>query len=333
MGGPASIAAGLDAWSSPPSVSGLVEVAGHLPRLLRLRSELLHRARRHRPDLAILVDAPDFHLGLARGLRRSGIRTVAYGAPSVWAWRPGRAKAFSAAFDRILVLFRFEVAAWPVGDVHWVGHPAFDDPTPPQPAADRPRLVLLPGSRAAEVGQHLPRMLAAAEKIRCERPELEVALSVAPGLDGRLHRRAVERRGLDVRWLRGAVAKDIGSASACWAASGTVTLRLGLWGVPQAVVYRLHPVTYAVLRRLVRVSHVALPNLLTGTAAVPEFIQARWTTDALVEWTRTALDVPAIREDAVRLAEGLRRAGGAPGSSRRAARAVLDLLGSDGLVL
>jgi lipid-A-disaccharide synthase len=186
MGGPSMVAEGLlqHRDASEVAVVGLVEVIRHLPRLFRLKDELAAIARQGKPDLAVLIDVPDFNLRLARSLKRDGIPVVFYVGPSVWAWRRGRVHAFRRAIDRLLVLFPFETSVWKEAgvDAICVGHPLLDQVTPVSGTIDPKTIALLPGSRRSELERLLPVMLDAAAKLF---------------FDG-----AAERFLLPVRWRR-----------------------------------------------------------------------------------------------------------------------------------
>ncbi len=336
MGGPHLAAAGFDAWrdSAELSVVGLVEVVAHLPRLLRMARDLVRRGRDASPDVAILIDAPDFHLRLARGLRQAGIRVVLFVPPAVWASRPQRVARFAAAVDLVMVLFPFEVAAWAGVPVIWVGHPLRDEiPAPIRPRrvevesayARRPvPIALLPGSRPGELTRHLPVLRRAAELWRADEPGQTFTVALAnPAFRTRIEGAL---SGLPLTIFEGpeAVRDAVGSARGAWVASGTATLETALLGCPQVVLYRLHPLTYAVARRLIITSHWALPNVLMKQRCVPECIQHEARAERLVEALRAQLVLGP--QPALTLAERLREALGPGGAANRAADAVIDLV-------
>lgn len=339
MGGPASRAAGLETWRdcSEVSVMGFSAVLAKLPQLLATLDGLTQQALRFRPDVAVLVDAPDFHLRLARRLKRQGVRVVQYVGPSVWAWRSGRVRAFRRAYDQILVLFPFELPAWKAGGVEarCVGHPLFDEidegrfDTCPQPGPGGAceSWVLLPGSRAAELHHHLPHLWPVVE--RC--PGRWV-WPLAAGLDRsqaleKLRAAKLEARvelvdGSNPGIRRAAISGSRGVV----AASGTVTLEVALLGRPQVIVYRTDRLTYAALSPLVRVPWLGLPNLLAGAQVVPELVQTAFTADKVeAALRRVACDDAQTRA----LAPILQRVRGPASAARRAAQATW-ALGSEG---
>ena len=283
------LGAGFEAWrrSEELSVVGLVEVLAHLPRLLRLNDALARRAIAAKPDVAVLVDAPDFHVRLARKLRRAQIPVVLYVPPAVWASRRGRVQTHAGSVDRILVLFPFERDIWAQAGgapATWVGHPLADDiqrPIRPADLATAP-IALLPGSRPGELSRHLPVLRQAAERLAPSTFVVPVA--------ARAHRAQVESAfwDLPVTVFDGddAVRAAVGRASAALVASGTATLETALLGCPQVVFYRLHALTYALARRLMTCGHWALPNVLVESRAVPELIQDQATATGLADAVR-----------------------------------------------
>ena len=319
MGGPELRAAGLEAWydSDELSVVGLVEVVAHLPRLLRLADSLGRRATDARPDVAVLIDAPDFHLRVARTLRRAGVPVALYVPPQVWASRPGRVRRFADAFDRILVLFPFEVPIW--GTIaEAVGHPLIDQIRSPRRPADLAGapIALLPGSRVGELRRHLPLLVTAARAI-ADRGRFVVPVAV-PALRPLL---LEGLRGIPVELLDGpnAVQAAVGRSAGALVASGTATLETALLGCPQVVFYRLHPITYAVARRMMTTDHWALPNVLLDDRVVPECIQDEATAETMAQTLMKQLD---RQDEALRVADEVRARLGPSGAALRAAYCV-----------
>jgi lipid-A-disaccharide synthase len=317
------------------AVVGLLEVVRHLPRFRRLFHEVLAEVARDPPRAAVLVDYPGFNLRLARALHARGVPVVYYVSPQVWAWKRGRVRALRETVARMLVIFPFEEPLYRAEGVPvtFVGHPLVDlvKPAPDRAAflrglgldPDRPVLALLPGSRRKEVEHHLPTLREAVRRLREERPALQFVLAAASSLDpGSLRARA----GDCVSVVSGRAHEVLSVCTAAVLASGTATVEAALLGAPMVVVYRLSPVTWALGRRLVRVPHVAMANLIAERRLVPELIQSDFTAEAVVGETLALLD-DAEKRAAVRagLDEVRRRLGGG-GASARAARAVADVL-------
>ena len=303
------------------SVNGLWEVLGKLPTI-RSAQASVREAMQPAPDLLITVDAPDFNLPLARHARNLGIPTIGYVSPQVWAWRPRRAKNLARDLDRLLCLFPFEPALYtPHGlDARFVGHPVIDRLAGVERNPQPRRYALLPGSREHELDRLLPVFLDTARIVRDQQPDASFVLGLARGADPQRVASAVAE-GIEL--VEGLVPAVMGCEAAL-VASGTATLELAVLGVPMVVAYRVHASTYAIGKALVRgIDHIALPNILAGSAVVPEHIQDL---DPAV-LARDLLAVAADPELPDRLA-AVRAALGEPGASIRAAQAALEPLRS-----
>lgn len=343
VGGERMGAEGLESLfpMSDLSVMGLAEVLPRARRLLRRLRRTAAAARESRPDAVVTIDSPGFNLRLARRLRGLDAPLVHYVAPSVWAWRPGRARTMAALYDRVLALLPFEPPFFERAGlkcVH-VGHPAAEPGPAPDAAAFRerrgippeaPLLAVLPGSRDGEVRRMLPIYLAAVDRLRARVPGLRLATATTPAVARAVAAAAwplpPESVG-DAEGRRAAFA----AADAAIATSGTVTLELAAASTPMVVCYRVAPVTYAALRPLVKVDRYALANLVLGRRAVPELIQSRCTPKAVArEAGRLLVDSAARTAQIAALARAvaaLRGDGSGASPSDRAARAVLDAIG------
>jgi lipid-A-disaccharide synthase len=325
------------------SVMGLTEVIGHLRELLGIRRDLVRYFLGHRPDIFIGVDAPDFNLGLERRLRAAGIRTVHLVSPTVWAWRAGRVKGIRRAVDLMLCIFPFEVEFLLHHGVpaRYVGHPLADEiPLAVDQAAARVALglpaegqviAILPGSRAGEVENLAPPFLQAALRCHRERPALRFA---TPLVNARLRgifeaALAREAPGLPITLVDGRSREVLAAADLVLTASGTATLEGLLLKRPMVVGYRVHPLTYHLVKqlRLVKVPYVAMANLLVGRGLAPEFLQGRCRPDLLASALLGLLDDPArvaeIKAEYTRVHEGMRH-----NAAAQAATAVLELIGA-----
>ena len=352
VGGERMLARGLDHLfpMAELSVMGLVEVLPRAPHLLRRVRDTVHAVRAARPDALVTIDAPGFNFRVGRRLAGAGIPLIHYVAPSVWAWRPGRARKIARFLDHLLAVLPFEPPYFEdVGlPCTFVGHPVVEEGAGADGAAFRarhdiapgaPLLALLPGSRRGEIERLLPRFAAAAARLAARMPELRVVVPTVPAVADAVerglaaHGRAgggLAARGVGAIVLRESAEKaDAFAASdAALAASGTVTLELAMAEVPMVVAYRMNPATVAVVRRLVSVDHVCLVNLIVGRGVVPEFIQEACTPDRLeaalarILVDRSARDVQI--EAAREVRRRLRRDVTAP--SHRAAQVVLDVL-------
>ena len=312
IGGPLMEAEGLA--SRVPmdrlSVMGLVEPLKRLPELLRLRRDLARGFRADPPDLFIGIDSPDFCLGLERRLREAGIPTVHYVSPSVWAWRQRRIHGIRRAVDLMLCLFPFEEDFYRRHGVAvtCVGHPLADE-IPEQAdqagarralglAEEEPVLALLPGSRHGEVERLARPFLEAARRCRRERPELRILLSAASAarrqqLEALL---AADFPGLEATLVTGDSRRLMAAADVLLLASGTATLEGLLLKKPMIVCYRMAPLSYAIISRLLKVPYFSLPNLLLREKRVPEFVQDEVNADTLFEALRQTRDNRAETE-------------------------------------
>ena len=326
------------------AVVGLVEALGKIRLARRLIRELLEAAIGEGVEAALLVDAPDFNLPLARKLHRAGIPVVFYVSPQVWAWRPRRAAGIARIGLRLLVLFDFEKSWYDRrglgAKVEWVGHPLVDRaaeelalPQPPAPSGAR-RLVLMPGSRDGEVRRLLPLLRDAVGLLRKDRPDLLVAVVRADSVSESLLREVAGPALDGWRVVSGPHLALLAASDVLLVASGTATVEGLVALVPMVVVYRVNPITYALARLLVNVKHAAMANIVSddgsGGRAVPELIQGDATPERIAAEAAAFLDHPARAEEARRrLAEGRRRLG-PPGAAARAADAILAALGRGG---
>jgi lipid-A-disaccharide synthase len=299
----------LQAWwpSERLAVRGYIEVLPRLRELLRMRATLGDRLLAdERPDLFMGVDAPDFNLDLECRLRAAGVKTVHFVCPSFWAWRPEKVHKLKAAADHVLCLFPFEPALLAEHGIPatYVGHPlAQVIPLVPDQAAaraalgvplDAPVVAVLPGSRADEVKYLAPRFLAAARRMQAQRPDLWLVIPAAAGMRSALERHlraaGVHER---VRLVDGQSHAALAACDATLIASGTATLEAALFKRPMVIAYRMHPVSWWMMRGKQLQPWVGLPNILLRDFVVPEFLQDATTPDALAAATLSWLDQPA----------------------------------------
>ncbi len=293
--------------SSSLAVAGLLEVAAHIPRIYLEYRKLLRAARERRPDAAILTDSPDFHLRLAKRLKRLGIPVVYLVAPQVWAWRKGRLPAMRRAIDRLLCIFPFEPAFFHSHGIAatYIGHPLYRIVRPSAPAAElrrhygipegTPFIALLPGSRTGEMLRHLPRLLDAVERIQAVHPA-RFALSLPAGFGARAALTKFEERfrRLSIQISEGETWDLLACSDLALAASGTVTVEAALIGVPMVVFYRVRGLSWLLGKMLVRVPFYSMVNILAGRLIVPELIQDDFSAPALAAEALRLLDSPEL---------------------------------------
>jgi lipid-A-disaccharide synthase len=314
--GPRMRAAGCHSWGDYEqlAIMGLFEVIRHIPRLLRLKRDLMQRLLADPPDLLIGVDAPDFNLRLERSARAAGIPTVHYVCPSVWAWRSSRVKTIRAACDLVLCLLPFEgrfleqhgVAA------KFVGHPMADEiATVPLKAdarrslglADTDLVALLPGSRMGEAKYLGPAFIQAALWLRERMPELKFVVAAAsPAIRATMQIEITAAR-LDssVTIIDGQAREVMAAADSVLLASGTATLETMLVRRPMVVAYKVFWLTAWLLRKsgLVTVDRFSLPNLLADASIVPELLQEEATGPLLGAAVLNQLQNPELTKDMV----------------------------------
>ncbi|MDV5862168.1 lipid-A-disaccharide synthase [Pseudomonas mendocina] len=319
------------------AVMGLVEVLGRLFELLGRRRQLARDLIAAKPDVFIGIDAPDFNLGLELKLRRAGIKTVHYVSPSVWAWRQKRVLKIREACDLMLTLFPFEAQFYDEHQVpvRFVGHPLADAiPLQADRAAarealdlpqDEPVVALMPGSRGGEVARLGELFLDAAIRLRALRPGIHFLLPCATPERREQLEQMLAGRDLPLTLLNGRSHEALAACDAVLIASGTATLEALLYKRPMVVAYRVAPLTYRILKRLVRSPYISLPNLLAQRLLVPELIQDAATPEALAQAVAPLIDGGQVQTEGFDLIHrALRR-----DASVSAADAVLKLAGRD----
>lgn len=306
IGGEQMAAQGFQSWFplEKLSVMGFTEVIAHLPQLLGIRRALSRRLHANPPALFIGIDAPEFNLGLEYKLRRSGIPTVHYVSPQVWAWRRWRARKILRATDLVLTLFPFEAEFFRQRGVRaqFIGHPLADDialyndANSARHALCLPRAVplvaLLPGSRIFEVSALAPLFLTTAQRLLAKRGDLKFVVAAAkPEIRCRLEHLITHRYPqLPVTLIHGKTTQVLSAADVVLLASGTATLETLLVKKPMVVAYRLAPLSAWLARRLVKSEFFALPNLLAQKRLVEEFFQEQATPQNLAAAVLALLD-------------------------------------------
>ena len=296
VGGPLMRAEGLTSYFPMErlSVMGLVEVLGRLPELLKRRKRLIQTLIAEKPDVFIGIDAPDFTLNIELKLRRAGIKTVHYVSPSVWAWRQKRVLKIREGCDLMLTLFPFEARFYQEKGVpvRFVGHSLADTiPLQADRAAaraelglpDGPLVALMPGSRGGEVGRLGALFLDAAERLRALRPGVRFVMPCASPQRRAQLEELLAGRDLPLTLLDGQSHRALAACDAVLIASGTATLEALLYKRPMVVAYRLAPLTFWILKRLVKSPYISLPNLLAQRLLVPELLQDDATPEALAQ--------------------------------------------------
>jgi lipid-A-disaccharide synthase len=337
VGGPLMEAQGMTSYFPMErlSVMGLVEVLGRLKELLARRKLLIQTLIDEKPDVFIGIDAPDFTLNIELKLRQAGIKTVHYVSPSVWAWRQKRVLKIREGCDLMLTLLPFEARFYEEQGVpvRFVGHPLADTiPLQADQLAARaalglgegPVVALMPGSRGGEVGRLGALFFDAAERLVAVRPDIRFVLPCASPQRREQIQQLLQGRELPLTLLDGQSHVALAACDAVLIASGTATLEALLYKRPMVVAYRLAPLTYWILKRMVKSPYVSLPNLLAQRLLVPELLQDAATAEGLAQTLLPLLDngdAQTAGFDAIH--RTLRR-----DASNQAAEAVLNLIGA-----
>ncbi|MCB9515048.1 MAG: lipid-A-disaccharide synthase [Candidatus Latescibacteria bacterium] len=310
------------------AVMGFAEVITRLPALRGHLNRLRRRLEDGSVDLFLPVDFPGFNLRLAARAHRAGVPVLYFVAPQLWAWGEGRVAKLRRDVDRLALILPFEEAWFRARGVEgrFVGHPLMETERPLAPAAARPRLGLLPGSRAQEVHRLLGVMLEAAARVAASLPGLELELLESPGLAPSVYDAELAGAPIAPRRCRETSAGFLARQGAALVASGTATLEAAVAGLPMVVAYRTGALNYQLARRLVRLPRIALVNVVSDAALVPELIQGDVTAEALAAAVLPLLeDGPARRAQREGL-EALRASLGGAGCGAGVAALAEELL-------
>ncbi len=308
------------------SVMGLIEPLARLPELWRMRRHLVRYFSANPPDFFIGVDAPDFNLGLEHKLKRHGIPIVHYVSPSVWAWRQSRIHLIRKSVDLMLTLLPFEAQFYHEHQVPvcFVGHPladkiplSIDTQAAKQKLGltDDPVVVLMPGSRRNELKRLGALYLKTAKLCLKQIPTLQFLVPLASKEHEKFFKELCRQVApkLPIKTLVGNVHSAVSAATVVLVTSGTATLEVMLHKKPMVVAYQMHPLTYWIAKRLVKVPYIALPNLLANESLVPEYIQAAATPKVLakdlLERLSAEFNVVNLQERFLQLHQELRQNG------------------------
>jgi lipid-A-disaccharide synthase len=343
VGGEQMRAAGCDLLVDAREIAevGIIEVVKHIPTIYRRFRQVVREAERRRPDVAVLIDFPDFNLRLARELHQRGVPVIYYVSPQLWAWKQRRIERVRKYVRQMLVIFPFEEKFYRERGVaaEFVGHPLADLPAPDvtreELAAEykldpkRQWIALLPGSRRGEVSRIFPVLLQAAQLLG---PEYVYTVPVASTLSADwLASFLRDSSGPPITFTRNARATLL-HARAAAVASGTSTLEAALIGTPFAMVYRVAPLTWTLGRRLVKVDRFAMVNLIAERDVVPELVQSEFTSQRICSELHRIIPEGDARTTMIADFHEVRRrlasneAGG--NASERAAQAVLTVMNS-----
>ena len=319
-------------------VMGLVEIIRKLPALFRLRSDFAEVMDKRRPDCLVTIDYPGFNMRLAKVARAKGIPVISFIAPSAWAWRKGRAKNMAKLVNKVAAIFPFEYEVYKEAgaDVEFMGHPLVDIVQPSLPVAEavakagkhegRPLVLLLPGSRLQEIQRLLPSMLEAAKLMVKANPALEFVMPRAGTIPRVMLEEEINRAGIHVSITEGNNYDVMGVADVALAASGTVTLEAALCRLPSVIVYKTAPLTAFIVRRLLNIADIGLPNIVAGRHILPELLQEDATPAKMAAEVLHLLE-PAAHAQALADLDDVKKRLGEPGAVRRVAELTLRVAG------
>ncbi|GAB4390024.1 MAG: lipid-A-disaccharide synthase [Thermodesulfovibrionales bacterium] len=344
IGGEKMRKAGVEVVSGIAGAFGLTEAVSSYRSLRDTFAKAVAALEKERPDVAVLIDYPEFNLRLARHARRLGVPVLYYVSPQVWAWRRGRVRTIAGLVRKMAVILPFEEPIYRDAglECEFVGHPITDEmkdlPAAGAEAkarlgldASMPLLALLPGSRRHELKRLLPLMLGVVRRSRREFPDYGFFMPLAPDVDEGLFAGQIEDlrgEGVTVRKENALIA--LLASEAAVIASGTATLQAALLGTPTVVVYRVFPLTYFIGRRVIDVKYITLANLLLDKEALPELIQGRANPEEVVKELKAILTDEGRREAMERDLQAVRAMFAGRRPSERVARMAGEIAGWGG---
>jgi lipid-A-disaccharide synthase len=309
MGGPRMADAGVELVANYHEVAvvGITEVIHKIPHVIRVQNRLKRAAQARGARLAVLVDSPGTHLGVARRMKQIGVPVGYFIGPQIWAWRPGRVRVVKRLVNRMVVIFPFEEQIYRDAGVpvDFVGHPLVDTVRATMSRQEfaarhgldpsRQIVTILPGSRPNEIAQNYGRVVAACERL-AQPGNVQFVHAAAHGLTAEFFLQQA-RPSVKITRVEGETYDALAAADCAIVASGTATVEASLLGTPMVVVYRVTPVTAAILRHMIRTPFIGMVNLIAGKRVVPELIQDDFTPAAVEKEVRRMLDSKATREE------------------------------------
>jgi lipid-A-disaccharide synthase len=305
MGGPRMAEAGVELIADYHEVAvvGIAEVLHKIPSVIGVQNRLKREALRRHAALAILVDSPGTHLGVARRMKQIGVKVGYFIGPQVWAWRAGRVRIVKRRVNQMVVIFPFEEKIYRDAGVlvTFVGHPLVDVVKASMTRAEfaalhnldanKPIVTILPGSRPSEIRQNYGRILEACERLHRTNNEIQFVLAAAPNLTSDFFS-PYASSAVEMKQVRGATYDALAAADCAIVASGTATIEAALLGTPMVVIYRVRPLSAFILRRMIRTPFFSMVNLIAGRRVVTELIQDDFTPEAVESEVLRLLDSP-----------------------------------------
>ena len=314
---------------------GFVEVIQHLPFILKVERAIINFVKSNKIKLAILIDYPGFNLRIAKKLKRLGVRVVYYISPQIWAWHQSRIKKIKARVDKMLVVFPFEKKFYEDGgvSVEYVGHPLverinnfefkskselFDEL-----GIDKELFLILPGSRKHEIEKHLPELIKTADIIS-NKNNLQTVVACADNFDEEYLQQYISSDNIKI--VKGNTYNLLKHSKFGIIKSGTSTLEAAIIGLPFIVIYSTSRLTYELAKRLVKIDHIAMPNIVAGKTVVREFIQNDVNAELISDYIQSMLDDNSALKNLDKELNSIKNKLGSSNASENAAKIISSML-------
>lgn len=339
IGGDKMIAAGVNTLFHIKDMAflGMLEVLKHLPFIFKVEKEIIQLVKKEKIKLAVLIDYPGFNLRIAKKLKSLGLKVVYYISPQIWAWRKGRIKKIRKRVDKMLVVFPFEKEMYEKGNVpvEYVGHPLVEridsynfisksellDNLKLE--SDKEVLLVLPGSRKHEIEKLLPELTKAAEKLSANL-NMQTVIACADNLDESYLQNFVNNDSMTI--AKGNTYNLLKHSKFGIIKSGTSTLEAAIFSLPFVAVYSTSRFTYELAKRLVKVSNIAMPNIIAGKEIVKEFIQDDLNADSISNYCEELINNKDRMSELVDNLRSVKNKLGGSGASQNAAKIILQEL-------
>ncbi len=314
---------------------GFIEVIKHLPFILKVEKAIINFVKLNKIKLAILIDYPGFNLRIAKKLKSLGVKVVYYISPQIWAWHQGRIKKIKARVDEMLIVFPFEKKFYTDGgvSVEYVGHPLVEriekfefkskKVLMNELGIDKEIFLILPGSRKHEIEKHLPELIKTAE-IVSKKNNLQTVIACADNFDEEYIKQYISSDTIKI--VKGNTYNLLKHSKFGIIKSGTSTLEAAIIGLPFVVIYSTSKLTYELAKRLVKIEHIAMPNIVAGKTVVREFIQDDVNAELISEYIQSLLNDNSALINLNSELDKIKRKLGNTGASENASKIILDML-------
>ena len=312
------------------AIVGFVEVIKHLKFFKKVETMVLKKIEEENPDRIILIDFPGFNLRIAKKIKEQySIPITYYISPQLWAWKENRIETIKKYIDQMLVILPFEKDWYEKRGVNvdWIGHPYLDHQISDVSKEtlkseygvnNHLLLTLFPGSRQLEVDRHMPLLIKVCKKIIDSNKNIKVAIGLAPGI-------TLNQTPKEISFIENSNTHQLLAASdILLTASGTATLEAAILGIPMAVMYKLNPISWLLSKWVIKIKHIALPNIIFNKTVVPEFVQSSANPDAIINYVQKLIDDEIFRDSTSSQLRNIKNMLGKPGASDRAANKILN---------